>query len=133
MKHNERLLEYYYFAMKFRGRKFLYIGGKELNPCMPRELPRKGNGVDARKSLSIWESTGVMPECREPRLFYRLRGAKMMRDWHITEWARGCVEGVTTLQELRIDGVPESLIQSVRKAVERMRTSKKRLNPDIEN
>ncbi len=115
-QYTERLREYYYFAMGNRGPDFKMMNSKmPITGKMPKDLPQRApTGISAREALFTWESTGKLVACREPRLFYRLMAGKAWRDWHISEWIKGCVEGSITIFELIQDKIPSSLIESVR-------------------
>lgn len=63
-----------------------------------------------------YESTGKWVDSSEPEEFKWLLLGKASRDWHITQWGEGLAGGVLHWQELLDDGVPETVVDSARKA-----------------
>lgn len=118
-KMRERLNEYRYFAdrMRMSGAKIWFQHGGVFGRAA---LPHDDNGKTPDECQLIFESTGDMVGCADTEEWGWLLCGKQARDWHITEWARGIAECVISRRELRADGVPDTVMESVEKARWRM-------------
>jgi hypothetical protein len=114
-----RLKEYLYFANRMkRGNCKVLLSSS--GPFGIENWQEALDGKSAVECLFKFESTGKRPLVKtgQKAILEWLLVGKSARDWHITQWSEGIVEGVLYFYELREDrGMPPTIIESVRKAV----------------
>lgn len=55
------------------------------------EMKLDENGPTPEEAMFLWESKGIKPDgCTDPGLLARFVQGKTSRDFHVTEWRRGC-------------------------------------------